>query len=1071
MCIRDSINAEYGDSSEWHRYSACACMKACTPATTTVSDAIVSLLDKHGVRTVFGVPGSYCIHCVDTMANQPSLQYILTSHEAGAAFAALGYGQATRGYGCTVCTAGPAGLNAVTALAAAKADSGGVLMIHGEVPARKLHKGALQDSWSYGCDIRAAMRQVVSSQYCPNSAAQFSEELNKMCKELAGPTRVPGPVHLCIPMDIFPQKFEIESGVFEMDDKASRSAGLMAGGGEIEMVGMERAAMAAWETIRASEQVLVLVGNGIDQGDCFQELHSVLSMLRVPVMVTARGVSCVDHSLPSFVGQHSIFPHESSTHFLNRWGGAGTDLLVGFGTSLGEFATNSWCTELSEIPRVLHVNQDEGVFGRLGHSPDQRVDVCADIKPFLAALVQIMMADPDGVSRLNAAADQRMTELHAAFPLGQVMPRLSRSDQLLVAPLASDADRPLCGQRLVYDISESLNGFMSDREVNIVGDTGSSKLYAAHYIDYRPKWRCFMPGGTIDTMGYALPASIGIAVAMTEAQTKAPTICITGDGSLFMNNELNALASNPAMATVSLIVFVLNDSALSYVHQGFAAVMERPIAFSQFANMVDIASMARSFGLRAEVIHDPGQVTAEKLEDWVSLHQPVIVDCRVSKTTVGPGYERYNSVRGMLGRHPLSVAQMTSLLAAPVPSSNPNPNPSTKRAHPSPNPQPVPKRRGHHGSGWLARVTLAALVALMCCTFGLAAGALETCPETASHLQFGGGGGSNKLQLYGWIQDVFEGTINPTELRDRAKKGVEPELSFGVGVSAFADDTADVGDGIYFNGRFFVRRTEAGMARRRDFSNGTDESLFTEATAAEYRTGYSLGIRSLEAMDRKRFVYSTNGTRPDGTQVRMRDMLEEFIGPARTGPQDPGRVVGFVGVVDYKDFWGTSLSVAPTRGENILEVIDEYARPGDSQGVRSGICVGFVRTTVHPDWDDQVDHALYHRMFFDNPRDNSGAPTTADGGAHWISHTHGVILPTGTSLFDELLTTHGTLEAGLAELAQDQGKRNQFLEACYAREDIADCGHVIPNSVLDRYFFNVFDIDKLEVFNPSRIVL
>eukprot|EP00164_Ancoracysta_twista_P001450 GFYU01001890.1.p1 GENE.GFYU01001890.1~~GFYU01001890.1.p1 ORF type:complete len:1086 (+),score=337.49 GFYU01001890.1:54-3260(+) len=1024
----------------------------------SVSGHIVDMLHDSGVKTVFGVPGAYSIHCVDTMATRESqdgekLNYVLASHEGGAAYAALGYGQASRSFGCTVTTAGPGAFNAITSMATAKADGGRVLMVHGEVPTAKLGRGALQDSSSYGCDIRKAMSEVASSQYNVESAKDFSQTHAQMVQDLtsgnATADKTPGPVHLCVPMDVFAQTADLPLPTANTATPA-QSATVQRFGNNLGRTDMQVAARIVLDTLVqtkacCAQHVVVLVGAGADQADAVSEVNAFLRLLKLPVMVTARGVSGVDHSLPHFIGQHSIFPHHSSSEFLAKFGGSQTDVLLALGTSLGEFATNSWCKELSQMQRVIHVNHDASVFGRLGHSTENRLDVCADLKSFMAALVaeSVAMSSAGALSLVNTRAEGRLNTFLKVFPQDQPLNRLSRSFELLTGDTVKGGNRPLCGQRLVHDLSNALNATHGgdDDQVHIVSDTGSSKLYAAHYIKYRPAWRSYMPGGTIDTMGYAVSASIGVASAVKDATpataTSAPTICITGDGALFMNNELNTLAANTATANLLLIVFVLNDSALSYVHQGFAAVMERPLQYSQFSGSADISAMAHAFGIHSEVVERPGEVTAEFMARLIDMNRPVIVDCRVSKTTVGPGYERYNSVRGMLGKSPLSVPQMTRLLK--------DESESDDDAH---DVECVPAE---------APVTIPSLSLAM----SVAPARVEK-----DHTVFGGGG-NNRLHLYGWIQDVFMGTISPRELLNAEEKGVDSSITFGLGVSAFADDTEDVGDGVFINGRFFVRRTDAGMDRRRLLN---DESLYTESNAVEYRTGYSLGIKSLEAMEDKRYVYCPRTTE----KVTMRNMLEHFIGPERTGPNDPGRVVGFVGVVDYEDFWGTSLSVAPTQHENILLKIDEYARPGDSQGPRSGICVGFVRTSVHHDWDDEVDHALYHRMFFDNPRDNSGRPTTIDGGGHWISHTHGIILPLGTSMFD-ILGVEKDDESGMQHamdaLAADPVRREAFLQHCWSHEDIADVGHVIPTSSLKRYFFSVFDVHHVDVFNPTQIMI
>jgi hypothetical protein len=279
---------------------------------------------------------------------------------------------------------------------------------------------------------------------------------------------------------------------------------------------------------------------------------------------------------------------------------------------------------------------------------------------------------------------------------------------------------------------------------------------------------------------------------------------------------------------------------------------------------------------------------------------------------------------------------------------------------------------------------------------------------------------------------------------------VQPDVKFGLGVSSFSDHLEDIGDAVYFNGRFFVRKTEAGEQRH-------PSGLFKEGTATNYRTVYSLGVTKHPDDMSGRIVSSSTC---NGSQS-MRSMLTSFIGPPRTSKESPGRIVGFLGLIDYHNFLGTSLLHAPMKGENILPVIDRYARPSIPTPNVSGLVMGFVRTATEK-FDPPKSHLLYERMFYNNPRDNDGRMEetgSSEFGAHWISHTHGIVLPRGQSIFGD-----HSIEA----LAADRALRRNFLEnEVFPRQDWADCGHVIPGSTLSRYLFTTFDIHGVDVFNPE----
>lgn len=905
------------------------------------------IIKAHDIHSVFGVPGAYSIHLIDRIANTSRLEYILTSHEAGAAFAAQAYGQVRKGFGVCITTAGPAVTNCVSALLSAKGDGDSVLFIHGEIPLSSRGKGYLQDFSTLHSAVSCILAPVCYTQHLVTAPHHFSS--HAILEDLSHSR---GAVDVQVDSNIF------ASAAPELPLQPSKPthvpSALCPQADENSVALVRRAIMAD------DEVVLCFVGHGVYR-TAMPALDAFLRQARIPVMTTARGVACVDHALDTFVGQFSIFPHQSAVAFLETLQAARVHAtLLCLGTSLGEFGTCGYHPLLNETFRtIIHVDQDPSVFGRLG-GISQRVDVLADLNEFLHQLCESLGTQPLVPCTLQ----------ETLLAGTQAVCRYSRFDELL-----SDQVVMLSGQRVAYQLGQALQSY--DR-VNIVADTGSSKLYAAHYIPYRPNWKCIMNSGVIDCLGFGLSAAIGACRASYDmGESDTLTVAFLGDGGVLMNNELNTLAS-AAMKGLPLLVFVLNDSALSYVHQGFAAVMGRPLKETRFASFVDFQLMAQAFGIHTEVVEDGQTINKAFLARLVALQSPVVVDCRLREPCIGPGLERYNHVRRMIGKDELSSNQMAQCL-------------------------------------------------------------IEHQPEEFH------GGGPNRMHLYGIIYDVFRGCIDPLSLSpDNA--GVMPELSFGLGVSSFARDLRDIGDAVYFNGRFFVRRTDEGEARQ------ADGAIYSEGDSRDYRTCYSIGVASLEDMADKEYIWDDHCSQT----VTMRDLLTRFVGPERTRGE-PGRIYGFMGLVDYEAFLGTSLSKPPTQGENILPVVEEYARPSIPRAHCCGVVMGFVRTVVE-DWDSEYAHALYERMFFDNPRDNDGTQAlSVEMGTYWISHTHGVLLQQDT-LFPDAIQ--------MAELAADEGKRNAWLQELLSRATFDDCGHVIPSSSLKRYFFIKFPVHHVDVFNP-----
>lgn len=603
-------------------------------ATETMSQALLTMIKKNGCKTVFGVPGAYNIHFVDSCAEAGSgVEFILTSHEGGATFMAQGYSQVTGSLGCVVTTAGPAALNTIAALASAKSDGDRVLLVHGEIPKGKRGQGLLQDTEAFGCDIKSAIAPVVHDQFLVDAPSDFSDQYERLSGALQAPSRT---THLMIGADVFSAQI------------SPNSRNCVESGAEDAFIS-EDVFKSVEELLIESESTFVLVGHGIYQSKCMDQLHGFLDLFEIPTMVTARAAACVDPKKLYYLGQHSIFSHQRVNELMKSHGGKKANLLLVIGSSLGEFASNGAASYLKEIPNIVHVNTDERCFGRLGkHAMNLKMDA----KRFLERMI---------TSKRLAASRTRICERNRER-LGEFR---SSTSMTLHSRLGEDlTEAEFTGQRLVHAVSEALAEVIGkEMTVNVVADTGSAKLYAAHYFTYHSGSRCIMNSGTIDCLGFGLSAAIGAAVGSKDTQENAVTVCFVGDGGLLMNNELNTLSANASLKRLKLLIFVLNDASLSYVHQGFAAVMGRSLESTRFDRQLDFAKMASSFGLHSVVIQNESEITSQFISEALEKDElPLVVDCRISNKVVGPGLARYNQVRSLLGKEPLSPDEMRATL-------------------------------------------------------------------------------------------------------------------------------------------------------------------------------------------------------------------------------------------------------------------------------------------------------------------------------------------------------------------------------------------------------------------------
>ena len=324
----------------------------------SVSQCLTQVLHAYGCKTVFGVPGAYSIDLNDKL-EQNGIDYMLASHEGGAAFMSQAYAQVAAtamkqnnwgAIGCLISTAGPGALNAITGLVSAKADGDTVLIIHGAVPKAQLGRGALQDL----CDLLGAphfvMGRVTRQSVSVDYPEEFAKSLEVVQRELNLPAGQEGPVHFSVKMNVFP---------CATDAVVSQPMREEADDPLLEQYVKKAAAL-----LRNAQRPVVLVGHGAYRGDR-AVLQSFLERLKLSTMTTARGVAVIPASSPVLVGQHSIFSSPRALHLLEQK----PDLLLALGTSLGEFASNSWSSLLSDISNLIHVNTNSVCFGRLKQGP------------------------------------------------------------------------------------------------------------------------------------------------------------------------------------------------------------------------------------------------------------------------------------------------------------------------------------------------------------------------------------------------------------------------------------------------------------------------------------------------------------------------------------------------------------------------------------------------------------------------------------------------------------------------------------------------------------------------------
>jgi acetolactate synthase-1/2/3 large subunit len=473
----------------------------------TGAQILCESLLKEGVEVIFGFPGGVVLPLYDTLPQYPGLRHILVRHEQGAAHAADGYARATGKVGICLATSGPGATNLVTGIANAHLDSVPIIAITGQVSRAFIGKDAFQE-----VDITGITLPITKHNYLVMEAGQIANTV-KEAFYLAKAGR-PGPVLIDIPKDVF-----IEQAEFHYPDKVNIP------GYNPTLVGHPAQIKKAAEMINnASKKPLIIAGRGVIISNAFDELKQLAELAQIPVITTLLGIGAFPESHPlsyGMLGMHgSVYAN---------WATDATDLVIAIGMRMDDRATSKF-NEFAPGARIIHIDVDPAEIGK-----NVRVDVpiVGDVKKVLNPLIKLIEKNQhiEWVNQLDTW----------------------RKEHPLVNTRIRDA-KSLLPQFVVRKIYEVTQG-----NAIIVAGVGQNQMWAAqHYWYDRPN--SFITSGGLGTMGYELPAAMGVKVGKPEEIVW----CIAGDGGFQMTlHELATIVQD----RIAVKIAILNNGYLGMVRQ------------------------------------------------------------------------------------------------------------------------------------------------------------------------------------------------------------------------------------------------------------------------------------------------------------------------------------------------------------------------------------------------------------------------------------------------------------------------------------------------------------------------
>ena len=544
------------------------------------AEIVFKALEDQNVEHVFGYPGGAILPIYDELKNHKKIKHILARHEQGAGHAAEGYARSSGKPGVVFVTSGPGATNIVTALTDAYMDSIPIVCISGQVPTHLIGTDAFQE-----CDTTGITRPCTKHNWLVKDVNNLSKILHRAFE--VATTGRPGPVLVDIPKDIQFKKGKYVN--FKNNKKFNKVNRNLFSQKDID---------ALIDLLKKSSKPIFYTGGGVVNSgpEASKLVRELVSITGFPITSTLQGLGCYpgeDNQFLGMLGMHGTYEANNAMH--------DCDLLINIGARFDDRITGK-VDEFSPRSKKIHIDIDPSSINK-----NVKVDlaVVGDVKQVLKSLIKTFKKKNPDFEKSNK---QKISKWWSQIQKWRTKNSLNFINSTKVI-------KPQHAVQRLYELTKHKDTF-------ITTEVGQHQMWAAqHYKFNKPnRW---MTSGGLGTMGYGLPAAVGVQVANPDKLV----IDIAGEASVLMTMQEMSTA---VQYKLPIKIFILNNEYMGMVRQWQELLHEKNYAESYTAALPNFVKLAEAYGCVGIQAKTPDELD-EKIKEMININQPVIFDCVVDK--------------------------------------------------------------------------------------------------------------------------------------------------------------------------------------------------------------------------------------------------------------------------------------------------------------------------------------------------------------------------------------------------------------------------------------------------------